>query len=57
MPQLTIADAFALALRCQQEERISEAVALYQQITAIAPDHVEAHYNLGLGAQAAGPRG
>jgi predicted O-linked N-acetylglucosamine transferase (SPINDLY family) len=48
MPQLTIADAFALALRCQQEERISEAVALYQQITAIAPDHVEAHYNLGL---------
>ena len=54
MPELKIEDAFALALRHQQEGRPSEAVLLYQQILAAAPDHVEAQYNLALAHKSLG---
>lgn len=32
----------------QQEERLQEAVNVYQEILALVPEHAEANYNLGL---------
>jgi predicted O-linked N-acetylglucosamine transferase (SPINDLY family) len=54
MPQLTIPDAFALAMRQHQAGAFAESAKLYQQIVAAAPDYVEAHYNLGISLKAMG---
>jgi protein O-GlcNAc transferase len=48
MPQITIEQAFDLALRQHRAGRLREAENLYRQILAQRPAHVEALHFLGV---------
>jgi predicted O-linked N-acetylglucosamine transferase (SPINDLY family) len=48
MSQLSIPQAFNLALQHQQAGRLGQAETLYRQILAVQPDHAEALHLLGL---------
>jgi len=54
MAQVTIQQAFELALQRHQAGRLQEAEQLYRQILAQQPGHAESMHHLGLIAQQAG---
>jgi protein O-GlcNAc transferase len=54
MTQLTIQQAFDLALQHHQAGRLHDAEQLYRQILAHEPEHVDAIQNLGIIAQQVG---
>jgi predicted O-linked N-acetylglucosamine transferase (SPINDLY family) len=48
MPQMTLQQAFGLALQHHQAGRLNEAEGLYRQILAAQPNHLAALLNLGV---------
>jgi tetratricopeptide (TPR) repeat protein len=54
MAQLTIQQAFDLALQHHQAGRLHEAEQIYQQILAQQPEHLDATHNLGVIASQVG---
>ncbi|HSZ59053.1 MAG TPA: tetratricopeptide repeat protein [Tepidisphaeraceae bacterium] len=54
MPNMTLQQAFDLALRHQHEGRLREAEQLYRQILLYAPDHAESLHLLGVVAAESG---
>ncbi|MDR3402693.1 MAG: tetratricopeptide repeat protein [Chthoniobacter sp.] len=54
MPAVTVQQAFDLALRHHQAERLTDAEALYRQILAVEPGRAEALHFLGVIAHQAG---
>src|ERR1700727_2236171 len=47
-PIMTAPQAFALALQHHQASRLQEAEALYREVLAVQPEHVDALQNLGV---------
>ncbi len=45
---LSLADALALAVKSQREDRVADAANIYQQILAVVPDHVDALHFFGV---------
>ncbi len=45
---LSIDEAFKIAVKNQQKNKIKEAQNLYNKILEINPNHLQAHYNLGI---------
>jgi predicted O-linked N-acetylglucosamine transferase (SPINDLY family) len=56
MPNMTLQQAFELALRNHHEGKLSDAEALYRQILVHAPNHAETTHLLGVAVAQAGRR-
>jgi predicted O-linked N-acetylglucosamine transferase (SPINDLY family) len=56
MPQVTVPQAFALAIQHHQAGRLAEAEGLYRQILAVDPNYAEAWHMLGVVANQVGQR-
>ena len=51
-PRLTVGAAFNLAALDQQEGRLDQAIASFQELVALVPDLTQAHVNLGMAYRA-----